>query len=137
MTQCGVAPPGAALRYSPMYDGSIEHGKIIGAFQRHVPGCFVLDQRDKGGFIAVCRGTKDMPWRDQTTTRNVYREVPDVTLLSLPRGNVTPATRYHGIKLDRTGWLEQFRRASRHLTFTQQRNITRELRVGQVFPEVR
>ena len=120
----------------PMYYGSIEHSRIISAFERHVPGCFVTDQRDKGGFIAVCRGTKDMPWRDQTTTCNVYRTVPDVTLLSLPRGNVTAKTIYRGLALDRPGWWEQFRRAGRHISTAQKRRITKDLRLGEVFEGV-
>ena len=37
-----------------MYYGSIYHGDIISAFERHVPGCYVRDYREQGGFIAVC-----------------------------------------------------------------------------------
>lgn len=119
-----------------MYNGTLDHAKIIGAFQRHVPDCYVRDYRDNRGFITVCRGYKSIPWRDQTTTCNVERQVPRDTLVNLPRGNVTPATIYHGVALDRPGWREQFRRAARHLTSAQQRNITRELNVGQVFPGI-
>lgn len=120
-----------------MYDGSIEHGKIIAAFQRCVPGCYVRDYRDKGGYIVIARGYQNLPWNDQTTTRRVYRQVPAVTLVNLPRGNVTPATRYIGLRLDRPGWRREFRRAAQHLTRNQMRRITRDLGVDEVFPGVR
>jgi hypothetical protein len=120
-----------------MYYGSIEHGKIIAAFERHVPDCYVRDNRENGGYINVCRGYKDMPWNDQLSTRKVYRQAPAITLLSLPRGNVTSATLYSGLKLVRPGWRLEFRKAMRHLTEVQMRHITKALRVGQVFPGIR
>lgn len=120
-----------------MYNSSIDHGKIIEAFRKFVPGCFVRDYRENGGFITVCRDYKDIPWRDQTTTRNVYYKVPAVTLLNLPKGFVTPATKYRGVRLDRPGWRREFRRAMRHLSDVQMRKITRFLKCGEVFPGVR
>ena len=116
-----------------MFYEAIPHDRIIEAFRRHVPGCYVRDYRDQGGFITVCRDYKDLPWNDQTTTRKVYRQVPGVTLLNLPRGNVTSATRYISLALDRPGWRLEFRRASRHLSEIQMRGITKELKVGEVF----
>lgn len=120
-----------------MYNGSIEHGRIISAFQRHVPDCYVRDYRDRGGFITICRGYRDLPWRDQTTTRQIYRQAVDKTLCNLPRGNVTAASLFDGVKLDRPGWRVEFRRARKHLTLTQMRAITRDLNVGEVFYGVR
>lgn len=120
-----------------MYDSSLDTGRIIEAFTRCVPGSYVRDYRDSGGYITVCRYYKDLPWRDQTTTRKVYRQVPAVTLLNLPRGQVTPQTRFCGVRLDRPGWRQEFRKAMRHLTETQMRNITKVLRVGEVFPGIR
>lgn len=119
-----------------MYYGSIEHSKIISAFQRHVPGCFVRDYRERGGFITICRGYRDIKWGGQTTTTPVYRKVPHVTLANLPRGNVTSATIYRGLALERTGWRIEFRRAARHLSEVQMRKITRDLSVGEVFPGI-
>jgi hypothetical protein len=116
-----------------MYYGSIPHDRIIEAFRRAVPGCYVRDYRDRNGFITVCRDTKDMPWRDQTTTRKVYREVPATTLCNLPRGNVTSATHYRGLALDRPGWRQELRRAGRHLSDLQKREITEYLGVGEIF----
>lgn len=120
-----------------MFQGAISHDDIIRAFRRHVPDCFVRDYRDNGGYITVCRGYRDLPWRGQTTTRKVYRQAPDLTLLNLPRGNVTAATRYRGVRLDRPGWRAQFRKAMPHLTPTQMRNITKTLKAGEIFPGVR
>ena len=120
-----------------MFYGSIPHDRIIEAFRRHVPGCYVRDYRDKGGYITVCRNYKDLPWNDQTTTRKVYRQVPAKTLLNLPRGNVTSATRYRGLALDRPGWRQEFRRAAGHLSDKQKRDITKTLRVGEIFQGIR
>ena len=120
-----------------MYYGSLETACIISAFQRHVPGCYVRDYRDQGGYIVICRQYRDIPWNDQTTTRNVYRQVPSVTLANLPRGFITSATRYHGLKLHRPGWRREFRRAAAHLSETQMRRITKDLKVGEVFQGIR
>jgi hypothetical protein len=119
-----------------VYYGSLETSRIIEAFRRNVPGCYVRDYRDKGGFITICRDYKDIPWRDQITTTKTYRQVPAVTLASLPRGNVTSATLYRGIALERTGWRIQFRNAMRHLTERQMRRITEFLGMGEVFPGI-
>lgn len=120
-----------------MFCGSIPHDRIIEAFQRHVPGTYVRDYRDRGGFIVICRDYRDLPWRDQTTTRNVYRQAPATTLVNLPRGNVTSATLYRGLRLDRPGWRQEFRKAMRHLSEQQMRKITKTLKVGEVFPGIR
>lgn len=119
-----------------MYYGSIEHSKIISAFQKAVPGCYVRDYRDKGGFITVCRDYKDIPWADQTTTTKVYRQVPAVTLVSIPKGQVTSATLHRGLALERPGWRIEFRKAAKHLTRDQMRRITKDLGVGEVFSGV-
>ncbi len=120
-----------------MYYGSIPHDRIIEAFRRYVPGCFVRDYRDRGGFITICRDYRDIPWRDQTTTRKVYRQVPAVTLVNLPRGNVTSATRFVGAALDRPGWRLEFRnRAMPNLSEIQMREITKFLGAGEVFPGI-
>jgi hypothetical protein len=116
-----------------MYGGSLEHSKIIEAFMRNVPGCYVRDYRDNNGYIVICRDYKDIPWRDQTTTRNVERQVPATTLANLPRGNMTAATRYRGLSLDRPGWRMEFRRAARHLSDVQMQEITDYLGAGEVF----
>ena len=119
-----------------MYYGSLYHGDIISAFKRHVPDCYIRDYRERGGYITMCRGYRDIPWNDQTTTRKVERQVPAVTLVSLPRGYVTSATRYVGLRLDRPGWRQEFRKAMRFLTQEQMRDITEELGVGEVFPGI-
>lgn len=119
-----------------MYQGTFDHGQIIAAFVRNVPDCYVRDYRDNRGYITVCRGYKDIPWKEQTTTQKVYRQVPKQTLLSLPRGTVTASDRYHGLALDRPGWRSQFRKAMPLLTSAQMRQITKALGAGQVFPGI-
>jgi hypothetical protein len=119
-----------------MYQGTFEHSKIIEAFARNVPGTYVRDYRENNGYITICQGYKDIPWNDQTTTRKVEVQVPEKTLVNLPRGNVTAATRYKGLRLDRPGWRQQFRKASRHLSRDQMKKITRFLGAGEVFPGV-
>lgn len=116
-----------------MYHGTFDHDKIIAAFTRHVPDCYVRDYRDQNGFITLCRGYKDIPWRDQASTRNVYRQVPKDTLVNLPRGTVTFATHHRGLALDRPGWRREFHRAMPHLTDVQMRAITEFLGAGEVF----
>ena len=62
-----------------MYDGSIPHDRIINAFQRCVPGSYVRDYRDNGGYITICRNYKTIKWGGQTTTTPEYRQVPAVS----------------------------------------------------------
>lgn len=120
-----------------MYDGSIDHGKIISVFLRNVPGSYVRDYRENGGFITVCRYYKSIKWGDQMSTAKVERSIPAITLCNLPRGNVTPDSKFVGLKLHRPGWRVEFRRASKHLSDAQKRAITRDLRCGEVFRGVR
>jgi len=119
-----------------VYYGSLEHSRIIEAFTRTVPGSYVRDYRDRGGYIVICRDYRDIPWNDQTTTRRVYKRVPAVTLVNLPRGNVTSATIYSGLRLTRPGWRQEFRKSMRHLSDDQMRKITKMLGVGEVFPGI-
>lgn len=120
-----------------MYHGALESGRIIAAFQRAVPDCYVRDYRSNGGYIVICRQYRNIMWRDQTTTRKVERQVPAITLVNLPRGNVTAPTLFAGLKLHRPGWRREFKRAMRHLSETQMRSITKSLAVGEVFPGIR
>ncbi len=120
-----------------MYNSSIEHGRIIGAFQRHVPGCYIRDNRATGGYINICRGYRDIPWKDNKTAPKVYRQAVNITLMNLPRGFVTPATQYRGLSLVRPGWRQEFRRASRHLTQVQMRKISMDLKARNIFPKTR
>lgn len=121
-----------------MYYGSISHDRIIEAFRRFVPGCYVRDYRDNGGFITICKQYRDIKWNDQTTTRKTYRQVPAVTLVNLPKGQVTAATQYRGLRLVRPGWRLEFRlRAMQHLSESQMREITHFIGMGELFPGIR
>lgn len=106
----------------------ISHDDIIRAFTKHVPGSYVRDYRDSGGYITICRGYQDIRWGGQLSTTYVERSIPHITLCSLPKGNVTRATLYSGVRLSRPGWQEQFRKARRHLSRDQQKRIAAELR---------
>ena len=119
-----------------MYPGSIPHDRIIAAFQKHVPGTYVRDYRNNGGYITICSGYKDIRWRDQATGGRVERQVPAVTLVSIPQGNVPAKTKFMGLRLHMPGWRIQFKKAASMLSLVQKRKITQELGVGQVFPEV-
>lgn len=116
---------------------SIYHGDIISAFLRHVPGAYVRDYRENGGFIVICKDVKTIKWGDQTTTTKTECQIPATTLVNLPRGNVTAMTRFIGLRLDRPGWRREFRRAAQHLSDTQMRAITHDLGRGEVFPGIR
>lgn len=116
-----------------MYMGSIESGRIINAFLRSVPGTYVRDYRANGGYIVVCKDYRTIKWKDQLSTAKVYKQVPATTLVNLPRGNVTPDSKFMGLKMHRPGWRLEFRRASKHLSHLQKRQITRMLGCGEVF----
>lgn len=119
-----------------MYYGSISHDRIIEAFLRNVPGSYVRDYRDKGGYITIARGYKDIPWGEQMSTTKTYYKVPVDTLVSIPKGQVTSTTYHRGLALERPGWREQFRKAMRHLTYQQMKDITKALGMGEVFPGI-
>jgi len=120
-----------------MYAGSISHDRIISAFTRHVPGSYVRDYRENGGYIVICKNYRTIKWGDGQSTSKVEKQVPATTLCNLPRGNVTAASIFAGLRLERPGWRVEFRRASKHLTDVQKRAITRDLRCGEVFYGVR
>jgi len=120
-----------------MYAGSIDHDRIISAFTRNVPGSYVRDYRENGGYITICKNYRTIKWGDQTTTSKVEKQVPATTLCNLPRGNVTAASQFAGLRLLRPGWRVEFRRASTHLTDAQKRRITKTLHCGEVFWGIR
>ena len=119
-----------------MHIGSLSHDDVIRAFQNNVPGCYVRDYRDRGGFITICKNYRDIKWKDQLSGGNVYRQVPATTLVNLPKGTFTSATHYRGLSLERVGWRIEFRKAMRHLTQDQMLGITEDLNVQEVFPGV-
>ena len=48
-----------------MYAGSIDHDRIISAFTRNVPGSYVRDYRENGGYITICKNYRTIKWADQ------------------------------------------------------------------------
>lgn len=98
---------------------------MIEAFKRNVPDCYVRDYRDNNGWLTICRGYKDVPWKSAVKT---YVQVPAHTLLSIPRGNVKSADTYNGLALVKPGWRRGLRMAASHLSYEQRRRIQRHLR---------
>lgn len=112
-----------------MHSGSLYHGDIISAFQREVPDCYVRDYRGGGGWITICRGYKDLPWKSSSlTNRKQYVQVPAHTLMSIPRGEVKAADTYNGLALIKPGWRRGLRMAAKFLTYEQRRRIQKRLR---------
>ena len=114
-----------------MYTGSIEHSRIIEAFTRNVPECYVRDYRANGSFIAICRGYRDVYDKDKDTA-SLSRAVPAETLCMLPRGNVQAADRMAGARLVRPGWRRAMLTAAVVLTDNQRHRIQKALGL-QVF----
>jgi hypothetical protein len=112
-----------------MYDSTIAHDKIISAFTRNVPDCYVRDYRENNGWLTICRGYRDVPNAKPGWSQTTVRE----TLCTIPRGNVKPASSFMGAGLIRPGWRLEFRKAAWYLTENQKARITKDLGVGQVF----
>lgn len=106
---------------------SIEHSRIIRAFERNVPGCYVKDYSDRGGWITIMRGTKDIWQKDDYGGK--FRSVPAETLCAIPRGNVQGPSLFSGLKMVRPGWRREMRKAADKLTDTQRRAIEKDLGV--------
>lgn len=114
-------------RYMDTAKPSIEHSRLIKAFEKNVPGCFVKDYSDRGGYITIMRGTKTI-W-DRTTRAENATDVPAETLCSIPRGNIQAPTLFSGLKMVRPGWRIQMRQAAQKLTESQRRRIEKDLGV--------
>lgn len=106
---------------------SIEHSRIIRAFEHNVPGCFVKDYSDHGGWITIMRGTRDIRRRDDYG--ETIRSLPAETLCAIPRGNVQAPSLFDGIRMVRPGWRREMRKAYDKLTESQRRAIEKELKV--------
>lgn len=119
-----------------MFSGSIPHDRLIHAFERCVPGCYVRDYRNSDGYITICRGYMDIPWQGPLSTTKVERSIPKETMVSIPRGNVTAASLFDGLRLIRPGWRLELRKAMSKITYRQQQRMTKMLGVGEIFPGV-
>lgn len=109
---------------------SIEHSKIISAFERNVPDCYVRDYRPNSSWLAVCRGYKtvqDFSLYEKGEPTEIT--VPRECLCFIPRGTVTATTWWNGMALIRPGWRNQMRLAKKKLTDAQMRRIEKDLKV--------
>lgn len=103
---------------------SLETGPLINAILRAIPGTFVRDFREIGGWISIMRGTRTL--RDES--RNTSDAWPAETLLSLPPERVTKKDLVAGVAVKRPGWQRQIRNLYPRITPLQAKQIERLLR---------
>lgn len=103
---------------------SLETGVLIDAVLRAVPGSYVRDHREIGGWIAVMRGSRPI----YDASRNTAEEWPAETLLSLPAERVTKKDLVAGIAIKRPGWQRQIRRLGELISPLQAKLIEKQLR---------
>lgn len=106
---------------------SIDHGRLLAAIVRHVPGAYVRDYRANRGWLTVCRGTRSIYDHSKDTDKLATANVPAETLCSFPRGQVQATTLYSGIDLVRPGWRLQMRKLRGFISEAQARRIERDL----------
>lgn len=106
---------------------SIEHSRIIRAFERNVPGCYVKDYSSTGGYITIMRGSRTF-WDGGTRSAN-GSGVPAETLCAIPRGAVQAPSLFRGMQMVRPGWRREMRKAADKLTESQKRAIEKDLGV--------
>lgn len=105
---------------------SIDAGKLIGAILRNVPGTFVRDYRERGGWLNIARGAVTI-WDRDKDTEKLSANLPAETLCSLPAGQVQASTLLRGVALVRPGWRMEMRRCRARISDSQARAIERDL----------
>lgn len=106
--------------------GGMETSRIIRAFQRWVPGCFVRDYTGNRGFLVIARGQTTM-FDSSKNTDQFTRGLPAETLANLSPGYTPEKSIYSGMTLIRPGWRYEMRRAGMYLTDYQKRKIQKDL----------
>lgn len=101
---------------------SLETSRIIKAFARHVPECYVRDYRANGGALNLCRGYKEL-----RAARGDLIAVPADTLCTLEVPNMPARTLAMGPWQIRAGWRLEMRKAGAKITAAQRRRIARDL----------
>lgn len=101
--------------------GSIDSASIISAFTRNVPDCYVRDYQGKGGWLAICRGYREIV---DGTNGHIWT-VPLAQLCVIPKGQVQAPTLAIGAKTERPGWRLQMKKARQYLTPAQMDRIER------------
>ena len=105
---------------------SIDTSKLISAILRNVPGTFVRDYRDNGGWINIARGARTI-WDNDKDTEKLSANLPAETLCSLPPGQVQAPSLYNGVRLVRPGWRIEMRRCGRYIDPEQARRIEKDV----------
>lgn len=106
--------------------GGIESSRILRAFQKWVPGCYVRDYTCNRGFLTLARGYKTM-YDPSRNTRHFAENVPAETLINLSPGYTPEKAIYRGMELVRPGWRQEFAKVSDRLTDYQKARISKEL----------
>jgi hypothetical protein len=106
--------------------GGIESSRIIRAFQRWVPECYVRDYTANRGYLTVARGYKTM-FDASRNTSHFAENVPARTLANLSPGYTPEKSIYRGMELVKPGWRQEMARARPHLTAYQAERIEKEL----------
>ena len=105
---------------------AVETSRVIKAFEYNVPGVFVRDYRENRGFIAICRGYKDL-YDESKDTAQFTKSLPAQTLCNLAPGFMQAGSIYQGLRLLRPGWRIEMRKARRFLTRKQQEAISKSV----------
>ena len=106
--------------------GGIESSRLIEAFKRHVPECYVRDFTGNRGYLTLCKGRQTL-FDFSKHTDKFSDTVPKWTLANLNPGYTPEKAIYDGAKLLVPGWRMEMRRAAEYLTPHQKRLVSREM----------
>ena len=105
-----------------MYE-SVNTARLARAFVDNVPGCFIRDYTETGGFLQIRRRLKTVGSHDNT---DVYT-VPAETICTLNRGETPRPTLYKNGRIEAMGWQVQMRVARNHLEPDEISGIERDI----------
>lgn len=111
-----------------MHQG-IETAKLIDAIVRSVPGSYVRDYRESGGYLTVCRGYKTI--RNESDGSN--HVFPAELLCNLTPGWTPRPTLMLGSRPLYPGWQQELRKLGRVITAKQRGRIIARLRRPDLF----
>ena len=106
--------------------GGIESSRIIRAFQKWVPECYVRDYTGNRGYLTVARGYKTV-FDSSRNTSHFAENIPAATLANLSPGYTPEKSIYRGMELIKPGWRQEMARARPLLTDYQAAGIEKDL----------